>query len=487
MRTRKGAGFFRPQSYGKYLRSLLGSADGSTLPMVAFLLIPLVGFVGIATDVARGYMIKARLGDALDAATLAGAQVVTTSPNFQSDIQMYFDANFPPGFMGSTVTLDPPRVSADQRVISLSARADIGTTFMSLFGFEDMTIASSSQVTRDITSMDVVLSMDMSGSMGNSDGAGSTRIAAARDAAHILADTIFAQDPAGDLVQMAVLPWNGKVNVTEDGTSFAGNGRLVSVANFTSPVTGALQGDVFLPVNSPVSLFSEPPPNWRGCVYARYKRNGRPDDADDLLGPLTVGGVDWVAWEPVGHEGEPMSAGGTCRNSDCSACLSHGVTRLTNDELAVSDAIDRLTRPEGTTNIAQGLIWAGRIVSPGEPFDDANPFPRGQHQRAIVLLTDGQQWGRQGDGYKGAFGNGANAGPNGMNARLREIADKLKAQGIQIFAVQFYHSSGSLASLMKAVATEPKEPYYFFAPDGAALEKAFEEIANQLSVLRISK
>lgn len=40
---------------------------------------------------------------------------------------------------------------------------------------------------------------------------------------------------------------------------------------------------------------------------------------------------------------------------------------------------------------------------------------------------------------------------------------------------------------MKDVATEPKAPYYFFAPDGTALEEAFAEIANQLSVLRISK
>jgi Mg-chelatase subunit ChlD len=454
--------------------------------LVAVLIIPLLGFIGLATDAGRGYLIKARLGDALDAAALAGAQEVFSDVNFESDVRMYFEANFPPDFMGARVTLAPPQVDAAKEVVTLSATAEIDTTFMRLFGFETMQVASATEVTRRTTSMDVILSIDMSGSMGDTDGAGATRIEAARAAASTLVDILYGQSASKDLLNVGVVPWNGKVNVFLEGTTYDPAGLSAeSVANYTHPTTGALQSDLYRPGNSPVALLSVPPADWGGCIYARYTRGGRSDDADHLLGPVTVGGAEWVGWEPVGVEGEPRSAGGVCRS--CTPCLEHGITPLSNSKATVQGAIDSLTSPRGTTNIAQGLVWAWRVVTPGEPFDDADPFPKGRHQRAIVLLTDGEQFGRPGDGYKGAFGNGAGAGPNGMNARLRAVADSIKSQGIKIYTIQFFYDSGPLQELMQEIATEPKAPYYHYAPDGQALSEVFEEIANHLSELRLSR
>jgi hypothetical protein len=39
---------------------------------------------------------------------------------------------------------------------------------------------------------------------------------------------------------------------------------------------------------------------------------------------------------------------------------------------------------------------------------------------------------------------------------------------------------------MQDVASESGAPYYHFAPDSAALNQVFEEIANHLSNLRLS-
>ena len=127
------------------------------------------------------------------------------------------------------------------------------------------------------------------------------------------------------------------------------------------------------------------------------------------------------------------------------------------------------------------------MVSPGEPFDDADPFPKGLHERAIVLLTDGQHYGGEFDGYKEKFGGGSQAGPNGMDDRLRAVAANAKAQGIKIYVIQFYYDSGPLQSLLQEVASEPSAPYYHFAPDGDALNDVFKEIADDLSALRISR
>ena len=287
---------------------------------------------------------------------------------------------------------------------------------------------------------------------------------------------------------MGVVPWNLKVNVT-DGTPFSSS-TTQAVAGFTNPITDKFQTSVYYANNSIVPLLSEPPAVWQGCVYARYSDDGNDsNDADLLLGPLSVGGADWPGWQPIGPDAEPSIggsswAGGTCGN--CGACLDHAITPLTDDRSAIEAAIADMTNPDGQTNIVQGLAWGYRVLSPGEPFDQADPNPVGNHQRAIVLLTDGQHWGNQGDAYDGAFGSGAGAGAVGLDQRLRDLATYIKSQGITIYAIQYYFDNGPLASLMQDVATEPGAPYYHFAPDAAALDAVFEEIANHLSNLRLS-
>jgi hypothetical protein len=69
---------------------------------------------------------------------------------------------------------------------------------------------------------------------------------------------------------------------------------------------------------------------------------------------------------------------------------------------------------------------------------------------------------------------------------LRDLATYIKSQGIAIYTIQYYYDDGPLASLMQDVASESGAPYYHFAPDSAALNQVFEEIANHLSNLRLS-
>ncbi len=457
-------------------RRFLADESGASLPLTAAVLIPLLGFIGLGTDAARGYLVKARLGDALDAAVLAGAHVMDLA-NLQSEIQKYFNANFPQGYMGATVTLNAADLSgADDEIINVSASASMDTTFMRLFGFNALNIGTATEVTRQTISMDVVLSMDMSGSMGWSDGSGGTRIAAARTASQTLVEILFGNNSANDLLLIGLVPWNGAVNVTLNDTIY--DRSMVTTeptASFINPWTGNPQSEVYLAANSPVPLLRKPPSDWTGCIYARYLDNATDDDdADHLMAPVTTAdGTEWLGWRDSGR-----------RYGDC---LAHGITPLTSDRSTIDDAIDDLVSPDGVTDIAQGLAWAWRVVSPGEPFDDADPFPKGLHDRAIVLLTDGEQWGGYYDGYKRVFGSGSAAGPNGMDDRLRAVAASAKAEGIKIYVIQFYYSSGPLQALLQEVATEPAAPYYHFAPDGDSLKKVFKEIANDLSALRISR
>ncbi|RMD62582.1 MAG: VWA domain-containing protein, partial [Alphaproteobacteria bacterium] len=168
-------------------------------------------------------------------------------------------------------------------------------------------------------------------------------------------------------------------------------------------------------------------------------------------------------------------------------CLSHGVTPLQSNKTTIKAAIDELTSPTGTTNIPQGLAWAWRVLVNDAPFDEATDNPQGRRTQAIILLTDGENYGGVGDGYKTQFGKGSAAQNGGANQRLLDVASTIKAQGILVYTIQFGEMSDDLEALLKAVASGPDAPFYQKAPSREALEQVFREVANDLSQLRVSR
>ncbi len=474
---------------------------GAIAVFLAFAIIPLIGFIGIATDTARAHLVKSRLSSALDAAGLAGGYSFFL-PTRDADIRMFFDANFPPGYMGATVSGPAILVDEAAETITLTAGATIPTTFMRVFGYETVTVTAEAEVTRKMKALDVVLAIDMSGSMGRGGGTKGTRIQAAREAATELINILFGSDSSKAVLNIGLVPWNGKVNVTIDGTAFDPT-LTTTVArpaftnpedpppNPASPPPPHPQNQVFVANKSPVPLLEVPPAGWRGAVYNRFLDDGvATDDADIVYGPVNLPGADWVAWQPLGPESEPVRGGFRCPqavgNIECTPTLRHGITPLQNQKQVILDAVSALTSPGGTTNIPGGLGWAWRVLKPAAPFTEAVPDPEYNREQSIVLLTDGANFGGSGDGYKATFGYGASARPD-MNARLLALADAIKADGVIVYVIQFANSGPQLRTLLQKVASGPGSPYYFFAPDAATLQQIFRKIANHLSQLRLSK
>ena len=473
------------------LRRLWKSESGSNLVYTAFIIVPLIGAVGLSTDAGRGYMVKAKLSQALDAAALAGAKVVHDTDLLNQDVNIFFKSNFPDGFMDAVVTGPTVQVDEEEETVTLHASATVPTTFMRIFGINSITVSAETEVSRNTQYLDLVMSIDMSGSMASSAPGGGTRIAAARNAAIELVNVLYGDDETKGLLKIGIVPWNGKVNITRNGEAFnAGASQWNTVPTFKNPLTGSNQSQVYQPNNSSVPLLSQPPSNWKGCVYARYKRNGVNDDGDTVVGTVEHANGDWVAWEPVGNEGEPQSPGqcsaASGTSSECTPCLSHGITPLVQSKTATLAAINELVSPTGFTNIAQGLVWAWRVLVPEAPFTDADPDPDGPRTQAIILLTDGEQTQAYGDGYKRTWGSGSWA-QSQMNARLLEVAGNIKANGTLIYTIQFANGGGALQTLMKQVASQPNPPYYNYAPDAQALKTIFTEVANHLQKIRISK
>lgn len=480
-------GFIRRLLSSRFIKS----ESGSNLAYTAFIAIPLIGAVGVGTDAARGYLVRAKLSSALDSAALAGAKVVHDQDLLNQDVTYFFNSNFPPNYLDATISGPTIEVDTEAETVTVRASATLPTTFMRIFGLNQVTVSAQTEVSRKTSYLDLVMSIDMSGSMSWGAPGGGTRIEAARNAAVELVNVLYGDMETKGLLKIGIVPWNAKVNVTNGTAYSAGSSQWVSVTPFKNPVTGSSQSQVYQPNNTVVPLLAQPPANWKGCVYARYSNNGVNDDGDAAVGDVLHANGDWVAWQPIGEEGEPVS-GGTCSSvpywssSECTPCLSHGIVPLAQSKSATLASINALVSPTGSTNIAQGLVWAWRVLVPAAPFTEADPSPDGDRTQAILLLTDGEHVAAYGDGYARTWGGGSWA-QSQMNARLLEIAGNIKAQGILIYAIQFANGGGALQDLMKQVASEPNAPYYHYAPDSNALKTIFTEVANHLSKLRISK
>ncbi len=465
---------------------LLRSNRGGVYTFAAVIALPLVGFIGISADAARAYLVKARLSTSVDAAALAGGKTAFSTV-YGNDITKYFNSNFPPGFLGATVT--GPTYSKTPSptggsLIKVTATATVPTAFMHLFGFDTMTVSAESEVTRKNSAMDVVLSMDMSGSMDSYTN-GKKKIDAARDAAKTLVDILYGDEETNTNLKMGLVPWNGNVNILVDTTPAApisywkrNQSKQITVGTFKNPATGKNQNHIWEINASPVRLFDRPKNNWKGCVYARYVNDGNSsNDADDVLGYVDATG--WKAWEP-------RPEGNDCKN--CTPCLKHGITPLNQSKSLIAGAIDRLKNPEGNTNIPQGLSWAWRVLMNTAPFTEGtSDDPDKPLVRAVVLLTDGANCAAEGDGYKEIWGGCNWYSTQKMDERAIAIAAKMKAQGILVYTIQFGFNDQDAAATLKKIASGTGAPYYQYAPDSATLQSVFQAIGTSLSDLRISK
>jgi Flp pilus assembly protein TadG len=282
------------KSITRILRKLLPDRRGAVAAFVAVGIVPMVGFIGLATDTARGYMVKTKLHQALDAAALAGGRAML-EPDRDADIQQFFTANFPDNYLGAT--LNGPDIDADisEGLLTLTATATVPTSFMQVLGFQDITVSAHTVVHRAVRGMELALIMDNTGSMRSGG-----KIGAMRDAAHDLIDILYGEDETVEDFWVSLVPYAATVNIGAGRTAWlaaydpaaylppAWDGSTnYAVDDFASlsglpyqalqPSTGA-QPDV-----NPTDWQALPAIQWKGCAEAR----DAPFDQTDTL-PATA-------------------------------------------------------------------------------------------------------------------------------------------------------------------------------------------------------
>ncbi len=455
---------------------------GSMLPLAAASMLSLAGFIGIAIDGAR--MIHARdvLQKAVDSGGLAAGHAAELS-DMTGDGRAFFDANIAAGQAG---LIDPTlemTISADNIVISLSASAQVDTSFMRLFGFGRVTVSAEAEVTRETRGMELALVMDNTGSMRSGG-----KISAMRNAAHDLIDIVFGSDETNPNLWVSLIPYTAMVNIGADKSAWLTAGGISDVSGSTYD-----------------------PTSWKGCVMARAGSADRTDETPDFAPFTPMFWADAVDNDWIGDDSAfDLDESNAAQNNGRGPNLGCGpaITPLTASKTTVVVAIDEM-QPwhRGGTTSNLGLVWGWRSLSPvwrglwGGATPNALPLAYDEPfmDKVIVVLTDGQNqfFDYQGGGPDGSdytaydrlniFGfSSLNSARAEIDSRFASLCEAIKTTGIIIYAITFGSTpNSSTQSLYRTCASN--ESFYHHAPNNDELQSVFQTIGRQLSNLRLSQ
>jgi len=204
-----------------FLSKLRGDVGGNALAMMAAAMIPLAGMIGGGLDMSRAYMARAKLQNACDAAALAARQGMDGTNFTSSDTataNKYFNFNFPAGTMNAnSVTFSVAKDPNDQAALIGSATAKIPTSLMKIFAYDEIDINVSCNVKRDLGNNDIMIVLDVTGSMNcdpggaDCDGDSNSKIARLRTGTLGLYRAL--QGDGTDRSRFGLMPYSGTVNV----------------------------------------------------------------------------------------------------------------------------------------------------------------------------------------------------------------------------------------------------------------------------------
>ena len=368
-------------AFRSFFGPVLRDRRGAAAVFLAVALIPMMGAVGLAVDSSIGYLLKSRMGKALDTAGLAAGRVALDA-NAEEVAQQYFDANFGKSTPRSPSTDVDFELDDTYRFVTLSTRATTPTLFMRVFGHDTMTVSARSVIQRETTGMELALVMDNTGSMWDSDtktNIAGTPFEAMRDAALDLVDIIYGDEDELDNVWVSLVPYVATVNIGPSRTGWLATSDRVPT--------------------KPGRSFG------RRSDGDRRRLEGLRDGPRLSVGHRRLDAVGAaVHLVPLSEEPRATTTGrrsttttpaATRRERARTSAAARPITPLTASKATVKAGINAM-RPwrRGGTAGNLGLAWGWRTLSPnwrglwGDadlPLDYGTDFM----EKVVVILTDG--------------------------------------------------------------------------------------------------
>jgi Flp pilus assembly protein TadG len=461
--------------------------QGGAIAVMFGLMVPvIVGATGVSVDMAQAYLVKARLSSALDAAALAAAATGSDDEDIiQDKVDAFMEANYPEGRIGTKVNIDV-EIDGDELTVTASARLD--TSFMRVFGYNDIDVEASTTVQREVRGLEVVMVLDNTGSMSTNNNIETLRVAAANFIT-ILFESV--DDP--EYVRVGLVPYASSVNVgpyglgvdlDEDdyGEAFVEapeDDVYASYYNGMNPYTGNNYGIDEDDLEYDTSLKGQ----WHGCVLAEEYTL----DTEDHEGPWEMYRHDYNGNDYYADRDSYSGTYGDLYNAyygPNSYCPQQPIVPLTSDEDFLIGAAENMTA-SGATLGNFGMVWGYRVISPAEPFIEGAAYDDEQWDKVVLIMTDGVN--TMSNVYS-AYGlsNEHDIDANDLDERFTETCNNMKADKILLYAVTFDDGvDEDTKDLFRDCATTPAN--YHDAPTQEDLEDVFEQIARELSNLYIKQ
>lgn len=504
----------RSNSIRYLLRRLRDDRRGTMAAVMAVAAVPIIGIAGVGVDTARGYMLKQRMSQALDSAGLAGGRAVY-SPSRDADIAKFYFANIPQGYLGANLQTPSIVVGANNETITLVATAELPSTFTRVLGVETIDVQSRVVVRRANRGLELVMVLDATGSMDDNN-----KMEKLQDASKDLLDILYgAGNDEAEKLYVGLAPYTTAVNIGPARTSWL-TGYNASAYNNGS---------------------------WRGCVEARpYPYEESQADvvpATQAFKPyfyastrnqtwtyngMTVtnsytGDNNWASWHAQSNNNDHNGIG---PNKWCQLASKSEILPLQTSKAKAKQAIDAMVPESVGTLTNVGLAWGWRMLSPNwrglwgtsgqwnstTPAELPLDYNTPGMDKAVILLTDGLTNMPAGGGQTGcnaatgagpctfpygtytAFGRlsegrlgtvSKSAADTQLNSRIAETCTAMKAQNIKIYTIVLDTTNTTVQNLFRDCATAPE--FYYNSPTADQLAGVFQQIALQLSQLRLQE
>lgn len=203
------------------LDALLRDRAGNTMVLVAAAIVPILGIIGGGVDMSRTYLAESRLQQACDSGVLAArkalgsAQVVdsTVETKVETAGTRFFAANYPDGAFGTRDRSFSILINEDLSIDG-SAGTTVPTTIMQLFGQDAVSVAVKCQAKLYVTNTDVMMALDVTGSMNeNTPGDSTAKIETLKAVVKTFHTQLEANKVAGSRIRYGFVPYSTNVNV----------------------------------------------------------------------------------------------------------------------------------------------------------------------------------------------------------------------------------------------------------------------------------
>lgn len=405
---------------------------GSVIFLFGFAVMALGLSVGLAIDSARIYSVDKRVQAALDAAALAGAKLLAENPDETSGLQSRSYATFMANTVGISIgeaTLSGFQATPESSTKTVNATVNVyvPTVFGRLAGLTGTTSAKNSGASYSQVFLEVVLALDVTGSMQQTP-AGDTqpKMSAMKAAAIQLVDGLYDSATSDTNVRISVVPWSAGVNA----------GAYLSAA------TGSTSGSACL-----------------------VERAGDGATSDSLPAASTYAQrMD----EDAGY-----------------SCPSQAVSPLRGrtSRAAVAGLINSLS-PTGATAGHIGAAWGWYMISPTWASvhpTGSKPEPASSSVvKAAIVMTDGEF----NVSYVGGTPATGSEGSDASYQMFQTICDGMRQQGIRVYTIAFDLDNATAIEKLQACADSGNA---LTAANAAQLNSAFNSIVADLNSIKLAR